>query len=100
MKTWLIEKNVMKHHYLKKKNFTVTKEDIITDTDFENAKRFCKDFEIKKLGEQHDLYVQSDTLLLADVCENVQNMCLKIYELDPACLILAPGLVWQTALKK
>ena len=51
MKTWLIEKNVMKHHYLKKKNFTVTKEDIITDTDFENAKRFCKDFEIKKLGE-------------------------------------------------
>ena len=50
MKTWLIEKNVMKRHYLKKKNFTVTKEDI-TDTDFENAKRFCKDFEIKKLGE-------------------------------------------------
>ena len=69
MKIWLIEKNVMKHHYLKKKNFTVTMEDI-PDTDFENTKSFCKDFEIKKLGEQHDLYVQSDTLL-ADVCENV-----------------------------
>ena len=50
MKTWLIEKNVMKHHYLKKKNFTVTMEDI-PDTDFENTKSFCKDFEIKKLGE-------------------------------------------------
>ena len=31
------------------------------------AIRVCKDFEIKDLGEYHDLYVQSDTLLLADV---------------------------------
>ena len=28
-------------------------------------KRVCKDFEIKNLGEYQDLYVQSDTLLLA-----------------------------------
>ena len=32
----------------------------------------------------YDLYVQSDTLLLADVFQNFRNMCLKIYELDPA----------------
>ena len=43
----------------------------------------CKDFEIKKLGEYHDLYVQSDFLLLADVFENFRNMFLEIYELDP-----------------
>ena len=56
----------------------------ITDADNPHAKRVCKDFEIKKLGEYHDLYVQSDTLLLADVFENFRNMCLEIYELDPA----------------
>ena len=41
----------------------------ITDADYSHAKRFCKDFELKKLGEYHDLYVQSNTLLLADVFE-------------------------------
>ena len=39
----------------------------ITDAGYAHAKRVCKDFEIKNLGEYHDLYVQSDTLLLADV---------------------------------
>ena len=56
----------------------------ITDADYAHAKRVCKDFEIKNLEEYHNLYVQSHTLLLADVFENFQNMCLKIYELDPA----------------
>ena len=40
-------------------------------------KKVCKDFEIKNLGEFHNLYVQSDTLLLADVFENFKNICLK-----------------------
>ena len=40
----------------------------ITAEDCTHAKRVCKYFEIKKLWEHHDLYVQSDTLLLADVC--------------------------------
>ena len=52
----------------------------------------CLDFEIKKLGEYHNLYVQSNTLLLADVFENFQNMCYEIYELDPAKFLSAPGL--------
>ena len=56
----------------------------ITDADYTQARRFCKDFEIKNLGEYHDLYVQGDTLLLADVFETFRNLCLKIYELDPA----------------
>ena len=72
----------------------------ITDADYAHAKRVCKDFEIKNLGKYHDLYVQSDTLLLADVFENFRNMCLEIYELDPAKFLLAPGLAWQAALKK
>ena len=44
--------------------------DDITDSDYNNAKRNCKDFEVKKLGEYHDLYLKSDPLLLAEVFEN------------------------------
>ena len=62
-------------------------------------KAVCKNFELKSLGEYHDSNVQSDTLLLADVFENFQNVCLQIYELDPACFLTAPGLTWQAALK-
>ena len=54
----------------------------------------CKDFKIKKLGEYHDLYVQSNTLLLADVFQNFKNMSLKLYELDPAKFLSVPGLAW------
>ena len=72
----------------------------ITNADYAHAKRVCKDFEIKKFGEYHDLYVQSITLLLANVFENFQHMCLEIYELDPAKFHSAPGLAWQAALKK
>ena len=64
----------------------------ITDADYVHAKRVCKDFEIKNIGEYNDFYVESDTLLLADVFENFRNMCLKIHELDPAKFLSAPGL--------
>ena len=49
----------------------------ITDADSMHSKRVCKDFEIKHLGIYHDLYVQSKTLLLADVFKNFRKMCLK-----------------------
>ena len=50
----------------------------ITEANFPHAIRICKDFEIKNEGEYRDLYVQSDTLLLADVFENLRNMFLEI----------------------
>ena len=55
---------------------------------------------LNNLGDYHDLYVQSDTLLLADVFENFRDMCLKEYELDPAHFLSLPGLAWQECLKK
>ena len=42
----------------------------ITDADYMHGKRICKDFEIKHLGEYHDLYLKSETLLLVDVFKN------------------------------
>ena len=52
------------------------------------------------IGEYHNLYVQSDTLLVADVFENFGNKCLEIYGLDPIYFVSAPGLAWQACLKK
>ena len=51
-----------------------------------------KKFKLKNLGEYHDLYVQSDTLLLADVFENFRNMSIKVYELEPAHFLSLLGL--------
>ena len=42
----------------------------ITDKEYAHAQKVWKVFEIKNLGEYHDLYDQSDTLFLADVFEN------------------------------
>ena len=59
-----------------------------------------KNLNNKNLGNYHDLHVQSDTLLLADVFENFRNKCIEIYELDPAHFLSASGLAWQACLKK
>ena len=68
----------------------------ITNADYAHTKRVCKDFRIKYLGEYHGLYVQSNKLLLADEFEGFQNTCL----FDPACILTAPGLSWQSVLKE
>ena len=72
----------------------------IDDIDYRHGNNVFKRFKLKNLGEYHDLYVQSDTLLLADVFENFRNMCLKVYELDPAHFLSLLGLTWQRCLKK
>ena len=101
MNSWMIEKNLMKHHYQIKKIFTVTYLNVedITNPDYEHGKRVRKDFEIKYFGQYHLLYVHSDTLLLTNLSENLRNISLEIYELVPVCFLTAPGLVWQAALK-
>ena len=72
----------------------------ITDIDYRQAKAVFEYLITKNLGDYHDLYVQSDTLFLADVFENFRNMCIKVYELDPAHFLYAPGLAWQACIKK
>ena len=66
----------------------------------QHVKRGFKKLNNKNLGDYHDLYVQKDTLLLADVFENFRNKCIEIYELDPAHFLSSPGLAWQACLKK
>ena len=72
----------------------------VTGAEHTQAQRVCKDFRIKNAEEYHDLYVQSNTLVLADAFENVPNMCLEMYELDLTKFISAPELAWEAALRK
>ena len=59
-----------------------------------------KNFKLKNLGEYHDLNVQSDTLLLADVFENFRNTCIKVYELDPAHFLFITRISMTSMFKK
>ena len=72
----------------------------IDDIDYRHGNNVFNKFKLNNLGDYHDLYVQSDTLLLADVFENFRDMCFKQYELDPAHLLSLSGLAWQACLKK
>ena len=65
----------------------------ISDPDYAHAKRVCKDFEVKNLGNIMNI-------MLADVFDNFRNRCLEIYLPDPAYFLSVPGLAWQAALKK
>ena len=56
----------------------------IDDIDYRHGNNVFKRFELENLGQHHDLYVQIDTLLLADAFDNFRDMCIKEYELDPA----------------
>ena len=62
-------------------------------------KTYSKKFN-KNLGDYHDLYFQSDILVLADAFESFRNKCIEIYELDPAQFLSAPGLAWKAFFKK
>ena len=72
----------------------------ITDIDHGDAKQSLEYLIIKTIGNYHDQYVQSDTLLLADVLKNFGNKCIRIYQLDPSHFLSPPGLAWKTCLIK
>ena len=70
----------------------------ISDRDYEHGKIVWKAFNITNLGEYHDLYVQSDTLLLADVFEEFRKTCIREYELDLCYFVSTPNLSWEACL--
>ena len=71
----------------------------ISNEDYEHAKKVWKVFGMKTLQDYHDLYNVTDVLLLADVFENFEKICLNNYNLDPAHYFTAPGLAWDACLK-
>ena len=76
----------------------LTLEDL-SNKDYEYAQKMFKK-DLTDMGDYHDLYVQTDTLLLADVFEKFREKFIEIYGLDPSYFYSAPGLTWQACLKK
>ena len=71
----------------------------ITDKDYNHAQKMFKEF-CTEIGDYHDLYVQCDTLFLADVFEKFRDTRIDIYGLDPSYFLSAPELAWQACLKR
>ena len=72
----------------------------VKDKDYTHAQKVFEEFKLKKLGNCHDFYVKSDTLLLKDVFETSRDKCIEIYELYSAHFLSAPGLTWLACLEK
>ena len=71
----------------------------ISEDAYSHAKDVWNNFNLKKMGEYHDLYLKTDILLLVDVLENFRKTCLTYYRLDPLHYITSPGLAWDAMLK-
>ena len=72
----------------------------ISDEDYEHAQKVWSEFDMKNLGEYHDLYLKTDVILLANLFEAFRDTCLEHYKLDLAHFYTSPGLAWKACLKK
>ena len=64
----------------------------ISDEDYAHAQKVWRVFKMEHFKDYHNLYNETDVLLLADVIESFRNICIKNYKLDPAHYYTAPGL--------
>ena len=72
----------------------------VGDGEYEQARNVWREFKIRNMGEYHDLYLKTDTILLANVFESFRSVCIENFGLDPAHFYTAPGLAWRACLKK
>ena len=61
----------------------------ITRNAYDHAQKVWDVFNCANLGDYHDLYLKTDTLLLADVFQQFRTKCFEVYKLDPVITILA-----------
>ena len=76
------------------------KNEDITAADYAHAKNVWNKFNCANIGDYHDLYLETDVLLLADVWESFSKTCFEQYKLDPAHYVSSPHLSWDAMLLK
>ena len=84
---------------IKKDFFSILYNEHISHEQYNHAQTVWNTFKLKTMGDYHDLYLKSDTLLLADIFENFRKTCLQYYKLDPCHYFSSPGLSWDAMLK-
>ena len=72
----------------------------ISEDDYQHMQKVWKEFEIRNLGEYHDLYLRTNVILPANVFEAFRDTCLEHYSLDPVHFYTSPGLAWKACLRK
>ena len=72
----------------------------IGNEDYEHAKKVWNFFGCRRFKDYHELYLQTDVMLLADVFESFRQTSLEYYGLDPAWYISLPAMAWDAMLKK
>ncbi|XP_068735747.1 uncharacterized protein [Montipora capricornis] len=83
----------------KEEFYSILNDEHISGDQYKHAQNVWNTFNLKNMGEYHDLYLKSDILLLADVFENFRKTCLQYYKLDPCHYFTSPGLSWDAMLK-
>ena len=72
----------------------------INNEDYEHARNISNKFKLKNVGDYHDLYLEMDVILLANIFESFRKVCIENYGLDLGHFYTAPGLAWKACLKK
>ncbi|PKK59391.1 hypothetical protein RhiirC2_719843 [Rhizophagus irregularis] len=76
----------------RKEFYSILSQQNISKEDYKYAQKIWQTFEMQSFGDYHDLYLETDVLLLADVFMNYTIMCLQDDGLDPSHYVSAPGM--------
>jgi hypothetical protein len=79
--------------------YSELEEEGITDEEYERAQNVWTAMDCKTFQNYHDLYLKTDTVLLADVFENFRDLSMRTYGLDPAHYLTTPSLTWDACLR-
>ena len=77
---------------------TLTGKIDISEADVAQAFKIYTLFVCRNLGDYHDVYLRIDVLIVADVFDNFQQVCMKVYKLDPVHSFSAPNQRWDAML--
>ena len=74
-------------------------EERVSNSDYLHAQNVWNQFQMSSFKQYHDLYLQTDVLLLSDVFEQFRSFAKNTCDLDPLHYYTLPGFFWEAMLK-